>query len=86
MYGFFDGTVSLVETLDNGMALYSYSGNATINFLDTFTDPLSVIEYIYGSSTSPDVPSWLLAAANVGGMPYDIYGGFTWAYKGTFEK
>lgn len=86
MYGFFDGTVSLVETLDNGMALYSYSGNATINFLDTFTDPLSVIEYIYGSSTSPDVPSWLLAAANVGGKPYDIYGSFTWAYKGTFEK
>ena len=86
MYGFFDGTVSLVETLDNGMALYSYSGNATINFLDTFTDPLSVIEYIYGSSTSPDVPSWLLAVANVGGKPYDIYGSFTWAYKGTFEK
>jgi hypothetical protein len=47
-------------------------GEMKIYFADAFTDPLSVIELLYGSSTSPTAPSWLQTAANVGGMGYQI--------------
>ena len=50
--------------------MYSYSGKAKIKFSDTFTDPLSVIEIMYGSSTSEQVADWLATVANLGGIPF----------------
>ena len=66
--------------------MYSYSGKATIQFSDTFTDPLSVIEMMYGSSTSEQAPDWLATAANLGGTPFEIQGSYLSAYSGSFEK
>ena len=47
------------------------------------TDPLSVIQFLYGDSSSPNAPSWLRAAANLGGTPFDINGSWTWDYSGS---
>ena len=70
--GNFDGTLTAGETFDDGKTIYSYSWKATIKFLDTFTDPLSVIEIMYGSSTSEQVADWLATVANLGGTPFKI--------------
>ena len=67
MSGAFKGTLTAGETFDDGKTMYSYSGNAAIKFSDTFTDPLSVIEMLYGSSTSQQAPDWLVTAMNFGG-------------------
>jgi hypothetical protein len=47
-------------------------GEIKIYFADEFTDPLSLIELLYDSSTSDKVPSWLRTATNVGGKAYKI--------------
>ena len=84
--GEFNGTLNKGKEHDDGKSDYYYSGSATINFSDDFTDPLSIIEYFYGSSDSPNAPSWLKTAANMGGTPFHISGGWTWSYSGAFEK
>ena len=66
--------------------MYSYSGKATIQFSDTFTDPLSVIEMMYGSSTSEQATEWLVTAMNLGGTSFKIEGSYSWSYSGSFEK
>ena len=86
MSGNFDGTLTAGETFDDGKTMYSYSGKATIQFSDTFTDPLSVIEMMYGSSTSEQAPDWLVTVANLGGTPFEIQGSYSWSYSGSFEK
>jgi RHS repeat-associated protein len=62
---------------------YNYNGNGPISFSDDFTDPLTLIEYLYGSSTSPTAPAWLAAAANIGGTPFHIEGNWTGYYSGS---
>ncbi len=86
MSGNFDGTLTAGETFDDGKTIYSYSWKATIKFLDTFTDPLSVIEIMYGSSTSEQVADWLATVANLGGTPFKIQGNYSWSYSGILEK
>ena len=86
MSGAFKGTLTAGETFDDGKTMYSYSGNAAIKFSDTFTDPLSVIEMLYGSSTSQQAPDWLVTAMNFGGTPFEIQGSYSWSYSGSFEK
>lgn len=86
MSGNFDGTLTAGETFDDGKTMYSYSGKATIQFSDTFTDPLSVIEMMYGSSTSEQAPDWLATVANLGGTPFKIQGNYSWSYSGILEK
>lgn len=86
MSGNFDGTLTAGETFDDGKTMYSYSGKSTIKFLDTFTDPLSVIEIMYCSSTSEQAPDWLVTAMNLGGTSFKIEGSYSWSYSGSFEK
>jgi len=61
---------------------YKYTGDAVINYSDDFTDPLSVIELLYGSSNSPDVPSWLKIMMNLGGTPFKLSETFKQTFKG----
>lgn len=51
---------------------YWVEGEITVSFSDQFTDPLSIIERLYGSSDSPEAPEWLRNAANLGGKAYSI--------------
>jgi hypothetical protein len=75
--GSFSGTMSTHMFQDNPRILgYTWSGTVTLNFSDSFTDPMSIIESFYGSSNSPNAPEWLVDLANLGGTPYDITG--TW--------
>jgi len=59
---------------------YSYDGTAAINYSDSFTDPLTVMEHLYGSSTGG--PSWLQALTNLGGTPFQILGTWDKQYSG----
>ena len=86
MSGNFDGTLTAGETFDDGKTIYSYSWKAKIKFSDTFTDPFSVIEIMYGSSTSEQAPDWLVTAMNLGGTSFKIEGSYSWSYSGSFEK
>ena len=86
MSGNFDGTLTAGETFDDGKTIYSYSWKAKIKFSDTFTDPLSVIEIMYGSSTSEQVADWLATVANLGGTPFKIQGNYSCSYSGILEK
>ena len=52
--------------------MYSWSGTVTLTFSDEFTDPLSIIEHTYGSSTSPNAPDWLVSIANLGGDGFHV--------------
>jgi RHS repeat-associated protein len=75
--GSFSGNMTTYHLQDNPNILtYGWSGVVTLNFSDSFTDPLSIIEKQYGSSSSPDAPSWLVSLANLGGTPYSVTG--TW--------
>ena len=69
LHGKFKGTCTSV--LENK---YYVSGTTQIEYTDTFTDPLSVIEEVYGSSSSPDAPDWVKKAADLGGTVYEITG------------
>ena len=86
MSGDFEGSLTAGQTFDDGKTMYSYSGTAVIKFSDPFTDPISVIEKLYGSSTSPEVPAWLVTVTNLGGTPFEIQGSYLWSYSGSFEK
>ena len=86
MSGNFDGTLTAGETFNDGKTIYSYLWKAKIKFSDTFTDPLSVIEIMYGSSTSEQVADWLATVANLGGTPFKIQGNYSWSYSGILEK
>lgn len=57
------------------------AGKIKIEFSDSFTDPLSVIELLYGSSSSSDVPAWLKEAAELGGDAYAITGSWSVDYS-----
>jgi hypothetical protein len=50
-----------------------------------FTDPLSIIQTLYGSSSSPAAPDWLRDLTNVGGTPFMIIGSWTKDYTGSGE-
>lgn len=69
--GRFKGTVSA-----DGKNGRKVSGLISIRFIDHFTDPLSILEFLYGSSTTTEAPQWLAEAANVGGTRYRLAG--TW--------
>lgn len=86
MSGDFEGSLTAGQTFDDGKTMYSYSGTAVIKFSDPFTDPISVIEKLYGSSTSPEAPAWLVTVTNLGGTPFEIQGSYLWSYSGSFEK
>jgi len=75
--GKFEGKCSLV------LADKSYfSGKITVSYSDRFEDPLSVIEQLYGSSSSPNAPEWVRNLGNVGGAPYNITGQWTEDFSG----
>lgn len=65
---------------------FKYEGEATISYYDEFTDPLDIIEKIYGSSQSPDAPDWVKALANGGGKPYKITGEWVETFSGSGVK
>ncbi len=70
-----------------GGGAYSYSGNAVILFNDVFSDPLTIIEYVYGISNPSDAPDWFLTLGNVGGIPYGVTDHWVQNYSGagTYE-
>lgn len=74
--GKFKGTVSKV-----GKNQKKVSGWISIRFIDRFTDPFSIVDFFYGSSTSPQAPQWLAEAANMGGTEYCLTG--NWREKFT---
>ena len=78
--GNFVGTCSLV--LPNKS---HFTGKISIEYSDSFTDPLSVIEKLYGSSDSPNAPDWLKAIGNVGGTAYGITGQWNDDFSGDVE-
>jgi len=59
---------------------YSFVGSGTINYSDSFTDPTTVIEYLYGSSTGG--AAWLRTLANGGGTPFEITGSWQMQFGG----
>ena len=69
--GAFSGNMT-TYLLDDGKKMYSWSGTVTLTFSDEFTDPLSIIEHTYGSSTSPNAPDWLVSIANLGGDGFHV--------------
>ncbi len=69
--GTFSGNMT-TYLLEDGTKMYSWSGTTTLTFSDEFTDPLGVIELVYGSSTSPDAPDWLASLANLGGQGFHV--------------
>lgn len=87
------GTPVLTKT-DKGVRYHTsdmlgtmlWSSDMKGKLTDSYTDPLSAIEYFYGSSNSPNAPSWLKAAANMGGTPFHISGEWSWAYSGALKK
>ena len=83
--GVFVGDMSSTAYTDgrNG-GTYAYHGLGTIRYSDSFTDPTSVIEYLYGSSTGG--PSWLKAIANGGGTPFQITGKWNMTFSGALLK
>ena len=60
----------------------AYNNPTTISFSDTFTDPISIIKALYGSSTSPSVPGFLRVLMNLGGTPFQIVGSWDEVYTG----
>jgi RHS repeat-associated protein len=82
--GDFNGNITSTP-LSSGGGIYTYEGTASIFYNDTFTDPLSIIQRLYGSSSSPNAPDWLRDLANVGGTPYMIVGMWTKDYNGSGE-
>jgi hypothetical protein len=85
--GAFRGTIISKSIDSNSIGTYSYSGDAGITFTDVFTDPLGIIQTLYGTSDSPNAPSWLKAAAEVGGTEFGYYDTWTKQYAGggTYE-
>jgi RHS repeat-associated protein len=81
--GDYFGTLTTYPVGDNGGYSGYYDGNAYFNFYDNFTDPLSIIELLYGSSTSPSAPSWLKDATNLGGVPFTITGSWSQEFSGS---
>lgn len=69
--GVFSGNIS-TYLLEDGEKMYGWSGTVTLTFSDEFTDPLSIIEFVYGSSTSPTAPDWLVSIANLGGDSFHV--------------
>ena len=76
--GEFAGTVSSI-----GKGRMKVSGSISIEFIDQFTDPLSILEILYGSSTSPQVPRWLAEAANIGGTGFRLTGNWKEDFSAT---
>ncbi len=87
--GVLDGNVTGTYGTPNtnpitGERYVGYTAIGTINYTDDFTDPSSLIEALYGSSSSPSAPSWLAAAAQFGGTPYKINGSWSINVGGEF--
>ena len=76
--GTFSGNMT-TYWLEDGIKIYSWSGTVTLTFSDDFTDPLGVIQFVYGSSTSPDAPDWLISITNLGGDRFHV--GEVWSIK-----
>lgn len=76
--------VSTPYTDGRSGGFYSYQGLGGIRFEDEFTDPTSVIEYLYGSSSGG--PSWLRDLTNIGGTPFRITGKFDMYFNGSIIK
>jgi len=70
--GEYSGSMTCTPFTSMAGGTYTYTGPATITYSDTFTDPLGIINYFYGSSTSSTAPSWLAAAADFGGTAFPI--------------
>ena len=61
--------------------MFWIEGVIRIRFKDTFTDPLSVIEKLYGSSDSPKAPTWLKELMDIGGKRYLVRDSWQKKYK-----
>jgi RHS repeat-associated protein len=85
--GIYEGNMTSTPNSNGPGGTYSYSGAGNLFYRDIFTDPLDLIQLMYGDSNAPEVPTWLVNAANLGGTPFVIYGGWTQTYAGggTYE-
>jgi RHS repeat-associated protein len=85
--GTYEGTMTSTPNSNGLGGTYSYSGIGNLFYRDIFTDSLDLIQRMYGNSNAPEVPTWLVNAANLGGTPFVIYGGWHQTYKdgGTYE-
>ena len=81
--GSYTGTMTSTPFTSMPGGTYSYSGPADITYSDTFTDPSGIIQAVYGSSTSPSAPSWLAAAANLGGTAFSITESWSQTFSGS---
>jgi hypothetical protein len=83
----YEGNMTSTPNANGPGGTYNYSGTVNLFYRDIFTDPLDLIQLIYGDSNAPEVPPWLVNAANLGGTPFVIYGGWTQTYAGggTYE-
>ncbi len=70
--GYFVGSMTSTPSSSGVGGTYTYTGTATIWFADTFSDPLNVLEYLYGDSNTTQAPDWVSNAANLGGTPFAI--------------
>jgi RHS repeat-associated protein len=85
--GTYEGNMTSTPNSNGPGGTYSYSGAGNLFYRDIFTDPLDLIQLMYGDSNASEVPPWLDNAANLGGAPFVIYGGWTQTYTdgGTYE-
>ena len=65
---------------------YLYTGSMAVDYFDVFIDPLSVIEFLYGSSTSANAPLWVAGLANFGGSAYLVTGNWNWSFSGGGQR
>ncbi len=75
--GAYEGNMTSTPNANGPGGTYNYSGTGNLFYRDIFTDPLDLIQRMYGDSNAPEVPPWLVNAANLGGTPFVIYGGWT---------
>jgi hypothetical protein len=82
--------------IDDHNGTYTFDGQITYNFSDTFSDPLSILEMLYGTSNpNPNntsgfldwlcvefgIDSGIIGGANFGGTSFSIVGTWTEQYS-----
>ena len=85
--GNFSATMTSIPLNNQPGGTWHFQGYANILFSDIFSDPISLLETIYGTSNPENAPNWFVNAANLGGTPYNINGSWTQPYDGdgTYE-
>jgi len=82
--GSVNGTMTHHEATSYSEEYTYWNALGSINYNDAFTDPTSIIEFLYGSSSSSSAPSWLAGAAQLGGTPFNVVGVWGINEAGTF--